>query len=193
MLVFDALRKLPGVHIVRGAVTTRRRDDKLALEMARFGVPSLPLSRLADPEFARVVRHDHIDLIVLANVTTKLARENKLAAHKGAVCFHPSYLPEYRGADACEHQAEAGETASGVSIFVPGVGMDKGPIVRQMRVYVPGGISASDLYHNHLVLPGVAVMAEAVKAIRDGTATYTPQPVETLVGALADGNTRVEK
>lgn len=172
---YRALRDLPGVEIVAGAVSATRSEDKLRLALEGAGLPTVPLHHLRRTATAAFVREHGVDLIILANVTTRLNGIVRKAARREALCFHPSPLPAFRGRDAVRDQVEAGVTRSGVSIFIPTEGWDEGPILKTAVCDVPAGITPSALYHEYLVPLGVEAMIAAVEAVRDGFAVYAPQ------------------
>lgn len=182
---YTALAALPGVHVVAGAVSTVRDRDQLRDSFAAVDLPVVSLVALRDPETWSFVAEHGVDLIVLANVSTRLHPDVRAAAPRGALCFHPSLLPRYPGHDAVAQTIAAGDTVAGVTIFDPvGDDLDSGPIVLQQSCTVPVGATASTLYHQ-LVPIGVRLMALAVANVRDGIVMYRHQKV--LTPALQSG------
>lgn len=94
----------------------------------------------------------------------------------GSICFHPSLLPRYRGGAALAWQIMLGETESGVSVFQVTEGVDEGPLVVQKGgVRIEPSDTVASLYFDKLYGLGVDAVVEAVDAIANGTATFTPQ------------------
>ncbi len=113
----------------------------------------------------------------------------------GSICFHPSLLPKYRGGAALAWQIMLGETEAGVSVFQVTEGVDEGPVIVQK-----GGVEISDtdtvssLYFDKLYALGVDAMAEAVEAIANGSATFTPQAEQeaSFQGLVDDEVARID-
>lgn len=111
------------------------------------------------------------DLNVLAFVDAFLPREIVDAPKHRSLCFHPSLLPRYRGGSAIAWQIILGETESGVTVFVPDQGVDTGPIVVQKGgVAVEPTDTTGSLYFRRLYPLGIEAIAEAVRAVDEGTA-----------------------
>jgi len=113
----------------------------------------------------------------------------------GSVCFHPSLLPKYRGGAALAWQIILGETESGVSVFHVTEGVDEGPLVVQKGgVTISPTDTVSSLYFDKLYKLGVDAMVEAVDAIANGSARFTPQPEEgaSFQGLVDDEVARID-
>lgn len=175
--VHERLQRVRGVDIVGVAVNPDPHDP---FNVAVKASPYASTLRLRDLRHRVTTRHlfDRldVDLLVLANVPIILPTSVVDAPRYGSLCFHPSLLPRHRGKDAVRDTIAAGDTGSGVTIFRPDAGADTGPIVEQTACAVPPGVSAGRLYYGTLVPLGVDAMLDAIKAVRDGRAVYTPQP-----------------
>lgn len=161
-----------------------KRPDPLAELAAERGWPLYRHGHFrrrgeALPELVAEYRAHAPDLNVLPFATTILPPEIALHPEHGSVCFHPSLLPAYRGGAALSWQIILGESSTGVSVFRIGQEVDSGPLVVQR-----GGVTISphdtmaSLYFDKLYPLGVEAMVEAVEAISNGTARYTPQSTE---------------
>ena len=112
-----------------------------------------------------------------------------------SICFHPSLLPAYRGGAALAWQIMLGAKESGVSVFQVTEGVDEGPLVVQKGgVEVSPTDTVTSLYFDKLYAMGVDAMVEAVDAIANGTATFTPQSEEgaSFQGLVDDGVARID-
>ena len=69
----------------------------------------------------------------------------------------------------------AGDKEAGFTIFYADEGLDTGDIVLQRSVEIQATDTISSLYRDWLFPEGVSGIADAVKAIEDGTATRTVQ------------------
>lgn len=135
------------------------------------------------------------DLNMLAYVTAILPAEIVDGAPRRSLCFHPSLLPKFRGGAALAWQIMLGERESGVTVFQPDAGVDTGPIVVQKGgVAIAPDDTAASLYFRKLYPLGVDACAEAVAAVADGSATYTPQDESraSFQGLVGDAEARID-
>ena len=115
------------------------------------------------------------DLVVLAFVTNLVPQRYFSAAKHGAVCYHPSILPRHRGASAINWALIMGDKRTGLTIFRPDAGIDKGPILLQKEIDIGADDTAGSLYFNHLFPMGVEAIVESVKLIKEGKAPRITQ------------------
>jgi methionyl-tRNA formyltransferase len=115
------------------------------------------------------------DLAVLAFVTD-IAPAKFLAVPKlGAICYHPSILPKYRGSSAINWAVINGETKTGLTIFWVDAGIDTGDILLQKEVEVGPEETTGEVYFNKLYPLGVEAVIDAVDLIAEGKAPRLPQ------------------
>jgi methionyl-tRNA formyltransferase len=150
-----------------------------------------------EPIPARLEEHASLgaDLNLLAFVTAILPAEIVDGAPHRSLCFHPSLLPKYRGGAALAWQIMRGEQESGVTIFQPDAGVDTGPVVVQKSgVEIAPTDTAASLYFDKLYPLGVDACAEAVAAVADGSARYTPQDEAqaSFQGLVGDAEARLD-
>jgi phosphoribosylglycinamide formyltransferase-1 len=82
------------------------------------------------------VQHHQPDLVVLAGFM-KVLPANFVAALKGKLInIHPSFLPEFKGAQAVRDALQAGATKTGVTIHYVDEGVDTGEIIVQSEVAI---------------------------------------------------------
>ena len=176
-------RLADGGHEIVGVYVppTGARPDALATlarerEWALFRHRRLRRAGRAIPELVAEYRALGAELNVLPFTTTILPDEIAHGPRHGSICFHPSLLPAYRGGAALSWQILLGAAESGVTVFKLSDRIDCGPIVIQR-----GGVSIGpeetmgSLYFGSLYRLGVEAMVDAVQAISDGSAVYTPQ------------------
>lgn len=130
---------------------------------------------LKKPEAIEWVRNLQPDLLVLAFVTAFVPKEMIDLATHGGINYHPSLLPKYRGGSAINWAIINGETKTGVTIHYIDEGVDTGPVVLQEAVDVSDDDTVKTVYFNKLYPLGIRMIAEAVKQIREGSATSTTQ------------------
>ena len=80
------------------------------------------------------------------------------------VNIHPSYLPEFKGADAVGDAIKAGVKQSGCSVHYVREEMDSGPIIKQVRVDVLDGDTKEDLASRMLESEHI-IYPEALKIV----------------------------
>lgn len=115
------------------------------------------------------------DLLVLGFVTSFVPLEMIDLATHGGINYHPSLLPKYRGGSAINWAIINGETETGVTIHYIDAGVDTGPILLQETVEITPDDTVKSVYFKKLYPLGIKMIAEAVKQIREGTATSTIQ------------------
>jgi methionyl-tRNA formyltransferase len=90
------------------------------------------------------------------------------------VGMHPTRLPERRGGAPVNWTLIDGETSSAVSLFRLRAGVDDGELLAQREFAIAPDDYASDVLARILALTEELV-AESVRALRDGTARWVPQ------------------
>ena len=114
---------------------------------------------------------------------------------QGALCFHPSLLPAYRGGNALAWQIILGAEETGVTVFRPDEGVDTGPIaVQRGGVEIQPTDNTVSLYFDRLYPLGVEAMAEAVGLVAAGQLEVRPQPEEgaSFQGLVDDAVARID-
>lgn len=167
---------LAGGHEVLAVCATNEQTpaDPLTPAAAAAGLPVIPAwSIMSGAE--HVIRQSGAELLVLANVGRIIAPNVLLAAPRGAICFHPSLLPKYRGKRAVVDAVKARESMTGVTIFWPDDGADTGPVLFQVPVTIAASDTPMSLYHDKLVPVGVHLMMAAIAAIDADCAPRRPQ------------------
>ncbi len=115
------------------------------------------------------------DLCVMAYVTLLVPRRVLRAPRLGTIQYHPSLLPLHRGPSAINWARIQGDPKTGLTIFWPDKGLDKGPILLQREVEIAQDDTVGSLYFSKLFPMGVDAVAEAVKLVRAGTAPRIEQ------------------
>src|ERR1700675_4672643 len=110
------------------------------------------------------------DLCVMASVTLIVPEEVLNRPTRGTIQYHPSLLPRHRGPSSINWPIIAGETRTGLTIFWPDNGLDRGQILLQKDVEILDTDTLGSLYFDRLYPMGVAALLEAVDLVRAGTA-----------------------
>lgn len=175
----DVLKGLvaKGYQVV-GAFCPPDRGDKVdpLKEAAQAAnVPVFQPKRMKDPEAYDQMVSLNPDLVVLAFVTDIVPGKVLEVPKIGAICYHPSILPRYRGASAINWAVINGETKSGLTIFWVTAGIDTGDILLQKEVEIGPEETTGQVYFNKLYPMGVDAVIEAVDLIAAGKASRNPQ------------------
>jgi methionyl-tRNA formyltransferase len=159
------------------------------------GIPVLPTRRLRRDEHVVQQYMDlKADLNVMAFVTDIIPESVLFAPPHQTIQYHPSLLPEHRGASAIAWAIIQGDARTGLSIFWPDRGLDTGPILLQREVEITSDDTVTSLYFNRLFPMGVDAMIESVDLVRAGTAPRIEQDHEqaTYEPILRDEHTWID-
>jgi methionyl-tRNA formyltransferase len=175
----DVLKGLikPGQEVVgvfcppdRGSKIDPIKDAALAA-----GISVLQPPRMKDPQAYDQMVALKPDLAVLAFVTDIVPGKVLGIPKLGAICYHPSILPKYRGASAINWAVINGERESGLTIFWVDEGIDTGDILLQKRVEIGPNETTGEVYFSKLYPLGVEAILTAVDLVAQGKASRIPQ------------------
>ncbi|NOU37062.1 MAG: methionyl-tRNA formyltransferase [Kiritimatiellaceae bacterium] len=96
------------------------------------------------------------------------------APAQGAINFHPSLLPKYRGSSPIQWTVANGDTITGVTILYVSEKMDAGDIILQRELPI-GPNDTSETLEPVLAAAGAELLMQAVEQIRTGTVRRIPQ------------------
>lgn len=173
-----ALKCICEHHVVTGVVSTPSRPKGRGLKMQPSPLMSFALEQgigpvltpqsMADPGLVAALRAMEADCFVV--VAFRLLPKNIFSIPSlGTVNIHASLLPSYRGPAPIQRAIEAGETASGVTVFRIDEGIDTGAILQQVPVTIAQFETTPELYERLSVL-GSAALVEALDNLECGTA-----------------------
>lgn len=142
--------------------------DPVKQQALDLGIPVRQHKSFKTPE----VRDEFIslgaDLAILAFVSFIVPQQVFTVPRLGSICFHPSLLPQYRGASAINWALINGEPVTGLTLFWVDKGIDTGPILLQKEVKVDPDDTAGSLYFNKIFPLGIEAIGEAVDLINRG-------------------------
>jgi methionyl-tRNA formyltransferase len=176
------------------------RPDPLAEEAEQRGWPLVRRKGyrrkgVARPELVEAYLQCGAELNVMPFTTVILPPEIVDAPRLGSLCFHPSLLPAFRGGNALAWQIIMGASETGVTVFRPDEGVDTGPIVVQKGgVRIEPEDTTASLYFDRLYPLGVDAVQEAVAAVAEGRAEFTPQSEQgaSFQGLVDDEVARID-
>ncbi len=136
---------------------------------ARLDVPLLTVRNLNRPEEVARVAGLRPDLIVVIGWTRLLGEELLRLPRLGAVGFHASLLPRYRGRAPVNWAIINGESETGNTMFFLDPGVDTGDIIDQRAIPIEETDDCATLYEK-VADAGTAMLLEHLPALRAGTA-----------------------
>ncbi|MDB5411132.1 MAG: methionyl-tRNA formyltransferase [Rhodospirillales bacterium] len=151
------------------------RPDPLRVAAEANGIPVFQFDSYTVPEPATALRSLGVDIGIMAFVTEFVPQSFCRIPQHGMIQFHPSLLPEHRGAASLSWAIISGRKETGLTIFRPVDGWDEGPVVLQKRVEIAPDDTLGSLYFDKIFPAGIAALLQAADAVVGGTATETPQ------------------
>lgn len=153
------------------------KEDAAGLEYAKNkGIKTVVVSHKDfgsreefDGRMHEILVSEKIEIVCLAGFMRLLSGEfvNKWLGRM--INIHPSYLPEFKGADAVGDAIKAGVKQSGCSVHYVTEEMDCGPVIKQVRVDVLEGdtkesLAARILEQEHKIYPeALKIVCESLK------------------------------
>ena len=147
----------------RGQKLHESEVKQAALEL---GLPVLQPEKLKAPEFVEAMRALKPDLGIV--IAFRMLPEVIWAMPRfGTFNLHASLLPQYRGAAPINWAIINGETETGVTTFLLNHEIDKGAIIRQVRVPILPEDNIGTMY-DKLMHTGTALVTQTVDLIAAG-------------------------
>jgi len=125
----------------------------------RYALPLLKVRDLNHPANVERVRAMRPDLILVIGWTRLVGKEILGLPRLGAVGFHASLLPRYRGRAPVNWALINGETETGNTMFFLDGGVDTGDIIAQRPIPISGDDTCATLY--------LKVAAAAIEMLRE--------------------------
>ena len=137
-------------------------------------VPVYHPLKMRDGEAEALVKQLAPELIVVAAYGKILPEEILNTPPYGSINVHSSLLPKYRGAAPINWAILDGEAETGVSIMYMAKELDAGDVILQKTTPI-GEQEDAQALTARLAELGAQALSEAVEALRNGTASRTPQ------------------
>lgn len=121
------------------------------------------------------LKQSNADLIVVVAYGLILSQNVLDIPHFGCINGHASLLPRWRGAAPIHRALEAGDEQTGITIMQMEVGLDTGPILRQL----PTKIKSNDTFqtlHDRLSILTADCLLETIKSIKENRIAPLIQP-----------------
>jgi len=137
-------------------------------------IPVYQPLKMRDGEALAIVQALKPELIVVAAYGKILPEDILNAPAYGSINVHSSILPKYRGAAPINWAILNGEAVTGVTIMYMARELDAGDIILCRETAIDPEENALELT-KRLAELGAEAVSDAVRALRDGTATRTEQ------------------
>lgn len=105
------------------------------------------------------------DLILCAHAHCYVATAARQKARLGALGYHPSLLPKYKGKDAIDQALQQGETVTGGSLYWLDDGWDTGQVLMQQQCSILPGDTALTLWQRDLAPLALELFDQALNAL----------------------------
>lgn len=109
---------------------------------------------------------DGIDVILMAHAYCFVGADARAKARLGAIGYHPSLLPAYKGKTAIADAFNAGEVVTGGSLYQLDDGWDTGVIVDQASIKIDANDTIKSLWQDKLAPLGLRLFESYLKDIR---------------------------
>ena len=171
----------------------RMRRSPVHVAAARLGLAVETPSRLRDPVVAERFRAWAAELAVVAAYGLLLPAPILAAPRLGCINLHASLLPRWRGAAPVERAILAGDSHTGVSIFLMDTGLDTGPLLATRAVPIEADDTATTL-RARLAALAADMLPALVRDLLAGRAQPTAQPAAgvTLAPKLRPEEGRID-
>lgn len=136
-------------------------DDRLVNTASENNIPYCVQDKKVDDLYIP----DNTDIILCAYAHSYITKGARDKSKLGAVGYHPSLLPLYKGKNAVQDAIASGATHTGGSLYLLDDGWDTGSIIAQEACPIPDYMSAYDLWINHLSPIGVKLFKQFLTEI----------------------------
>lgn len=150
------------------------RPSPVARRAEELGVPVYKPAALRGAEGEDLITSLHPDLVVVVAYGMIIPKNLLSIPRHGWVNVHYSLLPRWRGAAPVQRAIEAGDTASGVSIFQIEEGLDTGPVWDRQEIPIGMATDAPKLFEE-LNDAACRIVGRVVGAIEAGETEPVPQ------------------
>jgi methionyl-tRNA formyltransferase len=164
-----------GEDVVGSFSPPDKRGEGMKTLAEKSGIPFYRPNLMKEPQVYEAYVKLQPELVILAFVTDIISEKLLTVPSLGTICYHPSILPQHRGASAINWAIIQGDTRTGLTILWVDKGIDTGPILLQKEVEIGPDETTGSLYFNTLFPMGIEAIVEAVELIKKGKAPRIPQ------------------
>lgn len=163
------------------ALPAKRSPDRATVWRVAetLGYPTWPAGLVKDPDFARTVRSEKVDIILNVHSLYVIHKEVINAPGIGSFNLHPGPLPAYAGLNTVSWAIYRDESTYGVTVHKIAPEVDAGPIVSMSFFKIEANDTALSLY-SRCVKAGLALVLELLE-----TAAADPRAIPLVPQDLA--------
>ena len=151
--------EMDGVDVV--LVSAPCLNDRASVLADRLAIPVITHGKT----LISSVVPDNIDVILTAHAYCFVGADARDKAKFGAVGYHPSLLPAYKGKTAIADAFNAGERMTGGSLYQLDDGWDTGVVVNQASVHIDDDDTIKSLWQDKLAPLGLLLFEGYLKSI----------------------------
>ncbi len=140
----------------------------------QLGLKIYQYESVKTPEVIEELKELNPDILIVASFGQIMPQALLDMAPRGAINFHWSLLPKYRGASPIQAALINGEEKTGATIMLMDAKMDHGAILAQFEEPINTDDTSDTLYHR-LGTIGAPLLADTVIKYAEGTITPTEQ------------------
>lgn len=140
----------------------------------KLRIPLLKVADLNTPAAVEEVRGLRPDLILVIGWTRLLAKELLTMPRLGAIGFHASLLPRYRGRAPVNWAIINGERETGNTMFFLDEGVDTGDVIAQRAIRISEEDDCATLYEK-VAVSATEMLRENLPLLKEGRAPRHPQ------------------
>ncbi len=144
------------------------RPDVLRVAAQEKGLKVFQFESLRAPEATQAMKDADAEIGIMAFVLQFAPQEFVNIFRHGAIQYHPSLLPKYRGPSSINWPIINGETETGLTIFRPTDGLDEGAVILQKKTPIGVDDTLGTVYFDRLFKMGVDAMLEAADLVVAG-------------------------
>ena len=143
-------------------VSVPSENDRTAILANRLAIPVTTHGKMLMTNAVP----NNIDVILMAHAYCFVDADARAKARLGAVGYHPSLLPAYKGKNAIADAFNAGEVVTGGSLYQLDDGWDTGVVVDQASVKIDNNDTIKSLWQDKLAPLGLLLFESYLKSIR---------------------------
>jgi len=152
-------------------------DQSMKEIIPNLGIDLLETKRADHPKALQWIKKHNPTLLCVASYSHIFKEKLLQIPKKGAINFHPSLLPRYRGPNPLFWMFKESAKEAGISIHFLNKGIDTGEIIYQASLPITEGMRGRDL-NNALAQLGAPLFLKATQETLNNTVKSTTQNLE---------------
>jgi methionyl-tRNA formyltransferase len=170
---YELLKRLG--HTIVGVSSPLFASDNKSHDRLRAAALADGISVLCAGQLRAETLPANVDLIVAAHSHDFIGKRTRLKSKLGAIGYHPSLLPLYRGRDAIRWQIKLRERVCGGTVFWLNDNIDGGDIAAQQHAFISPNDNGATLWRETLFPLGIRLFERTLIDIERGVIVAIPQ------------------